>query len=74
MRVPSLGQEDPLEKGIATCSSILTLKPHGQRSLVGYRPWGCQKLGTTKHTRTTMRMILVSSLLAISEYSVGDMV
>ena len=34
------GQEDPLEKGMATRSSILTGKSHGQRSLVGYSPWG----------------------------------
>ena len=40
MWVRSLGQEDPLEKGMATCSSILSGKSHGQRSLVGYSPWG----------------------------------
>ena len=39
--VRSLGWEDPLEKGKATHSSILAMeKPHGQRSLVGYSPWG----------------------------------
>ena len=38
--VPSLGWEDPLEKGMATHSSILTGESHGQRSLVGYSPWG----------------------------------
>ena len=27
--------EDPLEKGIATCSSILVWRIHGQKSLVG---------------------------------------
>jgi len=37
-RVQSLGQEDPLEKGIATHSSILPEEFHGQRSLVGYSP------------------------------------
>ena len=35
-RVQSLGQEDPLEEGMATHSSILAWKSHGQRSLVGY--------------------------------------
>ena len=34
--VQSLGQEDPLEKGMTTHSSILAWKSHGQRSLVGY--------------------------------------
>ena len=34
--VRSLGQEDPLEKEMATHSSILAWEIHGQRSLVGY--------------------------------------
>ena len=33
--------EDPLEKEMKTHSSILAWKSHGQRSLVGYSPWGC---------------------------------
>ena len=36
--VRSLGWEDPLEKGMATRSSILAWRIHGQRSLVGYSP------------------------------------
>ena len=44
MWVGSLGQEDPLEEGMATCSSILSGKSHGQRSLVGYSPWGSQRI------------------------------
>ena len=32
----SLGQEDPLKKGMATHSSILPGEFHGQRSLAGY--------------------------------------
>ena len=39
-RVQSLGQEDPLEKEMATHSNILAWEIHGQRSLVGYYPWG----------------------------------
>ena len=38
--VLSLGQEDPLEKEMATHSSALAGKFHGQRSLIGYSPWG----------------------------------
>ena len=38
--VSSLGLEDPLEKEMVTYSSILSGESHGQRSLVGYRPWG----------------------------------
>ena len=35
MQVQSLSQEDPLEKEMATYSSILAWESHGQRSLVG---------------------------------------
>ena len=45
--VQSLGWEDPLEKGMATHSSILAWKIHGQRSLVGYSPWGYREFGLT---------------------------
>ena len=38
--VLSLGQEDPLEKGMAIHSRMLPAEFHGQRSLVGYSPWG----------------------------------
>jgi len=38
-RVQSLGRKDPLEEGMATHSSILAGKFHGQRSLAGYCPW-----------------------------------
>jgi len=36
MCVRSLGQEDPLEEGMATHSSMLAGDSHGQRSLAGY--------------------------------------
>ena len=36
----SLGWEDPLGKGKATHSSILSGESHGQRRLVGCSPWG----------------------------------
>ena len=39
-RVRFLGWENPLEKGMATHCSIFAGKSHGQRSLVGYSPWG----------------------------------
>ena len=37
-QVPSLGQEDTLEKGIATHSIFLSGEFHGERSLAGYSP------------------------------------
>ena len=42
-----LGREDPLEKEMATHSSILAWEIHGQKSLVGCSPWGHKELGTT---------------------------
>ena len=36
--VQSLGEEDPLEEKMATQSSILAWKSHGQRALEGYSP------------------------------------
>ena len=39
-QIQSLGREDPLEKEMATHSSILAWEIQGQRSLVGYSPEG----------------------------------
>ena len=47
-RVQSLGWEDPLEKEMAPHSSILSGKSHGQRSLVGYSPWGHKESDLTE--------------------------
>ena len=50
-QVQSLGQEDPLEEGMATHFSILAGESHAQRSLVGYRPQGGKEqwLNTQAH-------------------------
>ena len=42
--VQSLGQEDPLEKGMVFWAGEF----HGQRSLVGYSPWGHKESDTTE--------------------------
>ena len=45
--VQSLGWEEPLEKGMAIHSSILTLKiPWTEEP--GYSPWGCKELDMTE--------------------------
>ena len=44
--VRSLGQEHPLEKGMATHFSSLPWRIHGQRSLVGYSSWGRKESDT----------------------------
>ena len=37
--IGSMGQEDPLEKEMATQSVFLPGESHGQRSLADYSPW-----------------------------------
>ena len=43
-QVQTLSQEDPLEEGMATHSSIPALRTQGQRGLVGYGPWDHKEL------------------------------
>ena len=43
-----LGWEDPLEKGLATHSSILAWRIHEQSSLAGYSPWDHKELDVTE--------------------------
>ena len=51
-RVQSLGQEDPLEKEMSTQHSCLK-NPHGQRSLMGYSPWGHRESDMTEQLSTS---------------------
>ena len=44
IQVQSLGREDPLEKRMATHSSILTWKIPWTEELAGYSPWGLKEL------------------------------
>ena len=54
--VQSLGQEEPLEEGVATHSSILAWRISGQRRLVGYSPEGHRVMTeATQHTHTHRR-------------------
>ena len=46
--VQPLGWEDPLERGMATHSSRIAWRIHGQRSLAGYILWGHKELDTTE--------------------------
>ena len=55
MQVYSLGREDPLEKEMATHSSILAWRrgahgSHGQWSLEGYIPWDSKESDTIEAT------------------------
>ena len=46
--VQFLGLEDPLEESMATTPELLPGESHGQRSLVGYSPWGRKESGMTE--------------------------
>ena len=48
MQVRSLGQEDPLEEGMAIHSRILSEKSHGQRRQVSYSVWGHKESDTAE--------------------------
>ena len=48
--VCSLSWEDPLEEEMATHSSILARKSHGQRSLAGCSPYSGKESDTTECT------------------------
>ena len=47
----SAGDVDPLEEEMATHSVFLPGKSHGQRSLAGYSPWGCIRVGHNLPTK-----------------------
>ena len=54
----SRGWEDALEEEMATHSSILAGKSHGQRSLTGYNPRACKESNTTEWLSMHMYMYL----------------
>ena len=56
-KVGDLGWEDPLEDSMATHSSILAWRIHGQRSLAGCGPWGRRESDTTDVTKHAARKL-----------------
>ena len=79
----SLGEEDLLEKEMATHTSILAWKSHGERSLEGYRrqgkeesqaqlsDWGHTRLYTSIKTHRTVHCI--GFMLLYADYTVTDL-
>ena len=57
--VQSLGWEDPLEEGMATHSSILAWRIHGQRSLAGYKESDMTETAARTHIRLSFLLFLV---------------
>ena len=61
-QVQSLGQEDALEKGMTTHPSPVFLpeKPHGQRSLASYSPWGYKRVGHGLATKQRFHLVTIT--------------
>ena len=67
----SLGQEDPLEKEIATCSWILAWRIPWTEELAGYSPWGRKRVRhdlATKQQQNISRKLLVFSFCLFFKY------
>ena len=47
-RIRSVGWEDPQRRQWQPTLVFLPGKPHGQKSLVGYYPWGCKESEMTE--------------------------
>ena len=60
-QVPSLGGEEPMEKGMATHSSMLAGEVHGQRSMAGYSPWGRKESDMTERLTLSLFLFFLSS-------------
>ena len=67
--VQFLGQEEPMQKGVATHSRFLPGDFHGQRSLAGDSPWGCKESDMaerlSKHACTRDSLHLPKHLLPL---------
>ena len=56
IQVQSLGQEDPLEKEMATHSSVFAWGVPGTEELVGYSPWGLKESDMTEQLNNDSKM------------------
>ena len=56
IQVQSLGREDPLQKAMATHSSILAWRIPWTESLVGCSPWGRQGLDTAQQLTLSLHL------------------
>ena len=65
--VQSPGQDDPLEKGMATPPAFFPGEFHGERSLVGYSPWGCKESDTTEWL--TISLFISALVLALQPWA-----
>ena len=69
MQVRSLGQEDPLEKEMATHSSVLACEILGQRILVGHSPWGLKESDMNEPLNNNKQQVKVMGLVQGPHFS-----
>ena len=68
--IPGLGRSP--EGGNGHSSTLAWRIPHGQRSLVGYSPWGCNESDTTEWLSTAQHIshIMPSTTFASGRHSI----
>ena len=64
-QVRSLGWEDPLEKEMATRSSILTWEIPWTEKPLGYSPWGCKRV---RHDLATKQLYIYILAIIKTQY------
>ena len=72
MQVRSLGQEGPLEKELATHSSILAWEIPRTEEPGGLRPWGRKKLDTTEQLTLSQERIYALLILGCTVRKEGN--
>ena len=68
IQIPSLGQEDLLEKAMATHFPVFLT---GQRSLVGYSPRGHKELDMTEQLDFTLLLLYLLSTVLSQHHLLG---
>ena len=63
-----LSQEDPLEKEMATHSSIIAWKIPWMEEPGSYSPWGCQELDRTEQLTLSLAAFFMVQLSSIHDY------
>ena len=66
--VRSLGQEDPLEKGMALHSVFLPGEIHGQRRLLGYSAWSRKESDTAEQLALSLSQHLAKYIVKTKHY------
>ena len=66
MQIQSLGLEDPLEESMGTTLVFVPEESHGQRSLVGYSPWGHRESDTTEQLTLLLRVLFLLKIIDIN--------